>query len=91
MLISFSNRSHSCLSTAFGPDFLNYERIAKQWDEYEEERDQCQFVPNLLGIFPLAAMLNHSCSGNAVRTYSNGIMIVHASKAITANEEILWR
>jgi hypothetical protein len=35
-------------------------------------------------------MLNHSCSVNAVRSFSNGIMIVHASKTIPVDTEVVW-
>lgn len=46
--------------------------------------------PHILGIYPLAAMLNHSCVSNATRTYCNELMIVHASKNIAAGSEIVW-
>eukprot|EP00980_Cylindrotheca_fusiformis_P010863 scaffold2462_cov127-Cylindrotheca_fusiformis.AAC.20 len=46
--------------------------------------------PHILGIFPLAAMLNHSCSPNAVRSYANGIMIVHSASPISAGSEVSW-
>lgn len=44
----------------------------------------------MLGIYPLAAILNHSCSANAVRSYAGEIMVVHASKTILAGSEIVW-
>lgn len=46
--------------------------------------------PNVLGVFPLAAMINHSCTPNAVRTFSNGCMVAHACQAIPAGAEVLW-
>lgn len=44
----------------------------------------------MLGIYPLAAILNHSCSANAVRSYAGEIMIAHATKIIPAGSEIVW-
>jgi SET domain len=44
----------------------------------------------LLGLYPLAAMLNHSCLANAVRVYVGELMIVHACQDIAAGEEVVW-
>jgi hypothetical protein len=47
--------------------------------------------PRLLGLYPLAAMLNHSCQANAVRVYTAGhVMVVHALENIDKGEEICW-
>lgn len=61
--------------------------------------DPCFF--HILGLYPLAAMMNHSCVPNALRvfcqpssrttSYENGaIMVAHASTDIAAGEEIVW-
>ena len=67
---------------AFGPDFVTYERIQQQ---------NPPFRPfHLLGLYPMAAMINHSCMSNAVRVYAGETMVVHASQAITKGSEVLW-
>jgi hypothetical protein len=71
---------------AFGPDFITYDKIEKQWNE----SNLTYFPPHVLGIYPLAAMLNHSCSANAVRSYAGEVMIVHATKLIMKGSEIVW-
>ena len=45
---------------------------------------------HLIGMYPLAAMINHSCSANAVRCYAGEIMIVHACQNISKGSEIVW-
>lgn len=45
---------------------------------------------HLIGMYPLAAMLNHSCSANAVRCYAGEVMIVHACQDISKGSEIVW-
>ena len=35
-------------------------------------------------------MLNHSCVANAIRTYVNGTMIVHACQTIQPGTEVVW-
>jgi hypothetical protein len=83
---------------AFGPDFHGYDKIAKCWTE--RANSECCY-DRLLGIFPLAAMINHSCCPNAVRVFGcipalNGktsereVMIVHASANIPKGTEITW-
>lgn len=87
------------LKNAFGPDFITYDKIQYKWDllfnqdnSNENENDDNNFPPHILGIFPLASMINHSCIPNAIRTFSsNGsIMICHASQKIKAGNEIVW-
>ena len=51
---------------AFGPDYHNYSKIAKYWST---SRDNTENYNRLLGVYPLAAMINHSCSPNAVRVF----------------------
>lgn len=72
---------------AFGPDFITYEKIEQKW---KSPNSGSYSPPHILGIFPLAAMLNHSCTPNAVRCFANGTMIVHAAKAIPAGSEVVW-
>ena len=71
---------------AFGPDFITYDKIQQQW----QTSNSSYSPPHILGIYPLAAMLNHSCSANAIRSYANETMIVHASKPIAAGSEVVW-
>lgn len=71
---------------AFGPDGrYNYQFFAEQFQMDADYRP-----PRMLGIFPLAAMLNHSCVANAVRVYSQDCMIVHACQPISKGAEIVW-
>lgn len=70
---------------AFGPDFITYDKIQSQWSA-----NLRYTPPNILGVFPLAAMINHSCIPNAVRTFSNGCMVAHTCQAVPAGKEILW-
>jgi SET domain len=44
----------------------------------------------LLGIYGLAAMINHSCIPNAVRVFAGEIMIVHTCQPVKKDEEIVW-
>lgn len=80
---------------AFGPDGLqSYDHVERIWrSECEQggfgENDD-YLPPRLLGIYPLAAMLNHSCVANAVRVYAGDIMLVHASSDIAQGQEIVW-
>jgi hypothetical protein len=71
---------------AFGPDFITYNVIQKRW------KDDPTYTPHrILGLYPLAAMINHSCCPNALRVFCAGnVMVVHASEAIAKGSEILW-
>ncbi|KAL3812037.1 hypothetical protein ACHAXA_008943 [Cyclostephanos tholiformis] len=82
----------------FGPDFHNYNKIATCWTE-RANSEHC--YNRVLGIYPLAAMINHSCCPNAVRVFGsiptqNGIkskkevMIAHANANIPNGTEITW-
>jgi hypothetical protein len=77
-------------ASAFGPDFITYDKIQQQWHTPNAPSTCTYTPPHVLGIYPLAAMLNHSCTANAIRTYANDTMIVHASKPIPAGTEIVW-
>lgn len=70
---------------AFGPDFVTYSSLERRWQSNPSFRPY-----HLLGMYPLAAMLNHSCVGNALRVFSGKTMVVHASRAIAPGEEIVW-
>ena len=71
---------------AFGPDFVTYSAIERRWQQPNQE-----LLPSrILDLYPLAAMINHTCNPNAVRVYTGNVMVVHASHAISAGDEILW-
>lgn len=88
-LVSRDDLKHILFKNAFGPDFVTYEKIHQQWKQKASHHVD-YIPPHILGIYPLAAMINHSCVSNATRTYSNEVMIVHASKNIAAGSEIVW-
>ena len=80
---------------AFGPDFYSYESVEKKWNSVLLESSPTASSPDspsrLLGLYPLAAMLNHSCVPNAIRVFACGQwMIVHACSNIKQGEEIVW-
>ena len=81
-------------ANAFGPDGLHsYEYVEKQWLHAQTNADSKSTAlfqtPRLLGMYPLADMVNHSCSANAVRVYARNIMMVHALTTIPAGTEIV--
>ena len=63
---------------AFGPDFHNYDRIAKCWstksavatNDDNVNDDNSFYYNRILGAYPLAAMINHSCCPNSVKVFS---------------------
>jgi SET domain len=72
---------------AFGPDFMGYDRLQERVDA----GDDSHYRPfHLLGMYPLAAMINHSCVSNAVRVFAGEVMVVHASQPICAGAEVVW-
>lgn len=81
-------------ANAFGPDGLHsYEHVEKRWlqgqsNENAKEKALLQ-TPRLLGMYPLADMVNHSCNANAVRVYARSVMMVHALVTISAGTEIV--
>jgi SET domain len=76
---------------SFGPDFVSYEIVEAQWKKNLEENKPPCSPSRLLGLYPLAAMINHSCIPNALRVFAGGEwMVVHASVNINKGEEILW-
>lgn len=74
---------------AFGPDFVTTETIERRW-RLQNDDGQTYRPARILGVYPLAAMLNHSCIPNAVRVYVGEIMIVHACQTIAQGDEIVW-
>ena len=85
-------------SNAFGPDYHGYDRIEREWSRGgggSSSSSSCSSddggpYRRILGLYPLAAMINHSCHSNAVRVFSGEVMAVHASAAIGEGEEVLW-
>ena len=79
---------------AFGPDFTLYESVEHQWQEQLNSQNDNTTVSSpsrLLDLYPVAAMLNHSCVPNALRVFAAGDwMIVHASSNIAQGSEIVW-
>ena len=68
---------------AFGPEFHNYDRMAENVASFAA-------YGRVLGMYPVAAMINHSCEPNAVRVFAGETMIVHACTGIKSGEEIVW-
>jgi SET domain len=87
-----TNVPDSCLleiirHNAFGPDFMGYDRLQERVDA----GDDAHYRPfHLLGLYPLAAMINHSCASNAVRVFAGEVMVVHASQPVCAGAEVVW-
>jgi len=77
---------------AFGPDYHNYDTMEKTWNSKTESTSLEDATPysRVLGLYPLAAMINHSCSPNAVRVFAGEIMVVHACDVIPKGSEIVW-
>jgi SET domain len=76
---------------SFGPDFASYETVEAQWKKCWEGNKPPSSPSRLLGLYPLAAMINHSCIPNALRVFVGGEwMVVHASVNIAKGEEIVW-
>ena len=78
---------------AFGPD-RSYDKVAKCWTANADGENCCN---RLLSVYPLSAMINHSCIPNAVRVFGcvksdrgNEVMIVHACSNIPKGTEITW-
>ncbi|EEC42999.1 predicted protein [Phaeodactylum tricornutum CCAP 1055/1] len=82
---------------AFGPDaLLSYTNIEQSWRTTALnaptplDLSRLSLPPRLLGLFPLAAMINHSCVGNAVRVLVDDVMVVHATTDLPAGTELVW-
>jgi len=72
---------------AFGPDFHNYSNMEGTWND---TMDGPRPYRRVLGLYPLAAMINHGCTSNAVKVFAGETMIVHASTMISQGSEITW-
>lgn len=83
---------------AFGPDFVTYQAIVKCWrqdlqdnnNDNSPKNNKLMLPHRILGLYPLAAMINHSCHPNAVRVYCREVMLVHANQDIATGSEIVW-
>ena len=88
---------------AFGPDYHNYDTIANWWLKNSTNTVSESAYKRILSVYPLAAMINHSCSPNAVRIFGTipasvktsewserEVMIVHACAAMKKGTEITW-
>ena len=73
---------------AFGPDYHNYARIEETWTACASTG--AGPYRRILGMYPLAAIINHSCASNAVKVFAGEIMAVHANAPISKGEEIGW-
>lgn len=70
---------------AFGPDFVTYSAMVRN---YNQAHDGSYRPHRMLGLYPLADMMNHSCQPNALRVFVGETMVVHTSSKIAAGEEI---
>jgi hypothetical protein len=75
---------------AFASDAPTLDSIERTWKD-NFQQDKPLYVANrLMGLYPLAAMLNHSCVPNAMRVFAGDTMMVHAASDIKAGQEIRW-
>jgi hypothetical protein len=83
---------------AFGPDFHHYGRM-----QQELASGNGSSYHRILGMYPLAALINHSCQTNATRTFLTAtvksdsgdgtavsFMIATATQDILPGQEITW-
>jgi len=81
---------------AFGGDFVTDRVVEQRWTNETNNSSSSSntYMPQrLLGHYPVAAMINHSCLPNAVRVFcgrAQEIMVVHACQRIAQGEEIVW-
>lgn len=80
---------------AFGPDFHHYQRMENELlnnnNSDNNATKSTTMYSRILGHYPLAAMINHSCGPtNATRVFYNEVMVATATQDIPVGEEILW-
>jgi hypothetical protein len=77
---------------AFGPDFHHYHRMERELlHSNTSAAGSAFYYSRMLGHYPLAAMINHSCGPtNATRVFYNETMVATATQAIPTGKEILW-
>jgi hypothetical protein len=72
---------------AFGPDFHHYRRIEVELAAGASPLS----YGRILGHYPLAAMINHSCGPtNATRVFYGDTMVATATQAIPTGTELVW-
>jgi hypothetical protein len=75
---------------AFGPDFHHYHRMESELLN-NNSAGSAFYYSRILGHYPLAAMINHSCGPtNATRVFYKETMVATATQAIPSGKEILW-
>jgi len=80
---------------AFGPDFHHYHRmegeLSKNNNNNNHSTRSTALYSRILGHYPLAAMINHSCGPtNATRVFYKEIMVATATQAIPSGTEVVW-
>ncbi|EWC47870.1 hypothetical protein DRE_02752 [Drechslerella stenobrocha 248] len=84
-----------CDDDASGAFNILVEEYERAWSIFETNRFTCKSLdaaePSMLGLFPRAARLNHSCAPNVFHRYNPLIrrLTVHALRDIAAGEELL--
>eukprot|EP00536_Pseudo-nitzschia_multiseries_P011065 jgi/Psemu1/204873/e_gw1.359.34.1 len=83
---------------AFGPDFHHYHRMERelQANNTDASSNSISISPDamyarVLGHYPLAAMINHSCGPtNATRVFYGEVMVATATMDISSGSELVW-
>ena len=85
---------------AFGPDFHHYHRMELELQANNNVRSNqsitaaassASLYSRVLGHYPLAAMINHSCGPtNATRVFYGETMVASATMDISRGSEIKW-
>lgn len=80
---------------AFGPDFHNDDRMETELQTNNSNDSSHASIDSLyariLGHYPLAAMINHSCGPtNAARVFYGEVMVASATRDVPKGSEIRW-